>query len=318
VLKKFLIAVLFVFPIYLVAQNVDSFKLTAVNSNSYFTPPNNVLSEIHKGRTIGVSSGIGTVWAGSMIGLHSIWYKGVEKSSWHTFDDSREWLQMDKAGHLYTANKISNLTGELYQWAGWKNSSAALMGFGVGMGYLFTLESLDATGKDWGFSWSDIGANTLGSGLYLAQQLGWKEQRLILKFSYTHSPYAQYRPNTLGATFPERLLKDYNGQTYWLSVSPGTFMKNSRFPKWLCFSVGYGIDGKLHGHDNVYTIEYNGENLTFNAKRQLLFSLDIDFSRIPIKQRWLKAIVKQFNYIKLPFPTIILTGNQWGGRWLYF
>lgn len=294
---------------------------SSVNMNDRSVPPVSLslMAKINKSRTIGVSTGIGVVWAGSMIGLHSIWYKGMEKSVWHTFDDSKEWLQMDKAGHLYTANKISNLTGELYQWSGWKNNSAALMGFGVGLGYLFTLESLDATGKDWGFSWSDMGANTLGSGLYLAQQLGWKEQRLILKFSYTHSPYAKYRPNTLGATFPERLLKDYNGQTYWLSISPGTFMKKSSgFPKWLCFSVGYGIDGKLHGNDDVYTVEHNGESLTFHAKRQLLFSLDIDFSRLPIKQRWLKAIVKQFNYLKLPFPTIILTGNQWQGRWFYF
>ena len=61
-----------------------------------------------KGRTIGVSTGIGAVWAGSMIGLHGIWYKGMERSKWHTFDDSREWLQMDKAGHVYTANKISD------------------------------------------------------------------------------------------------------------------------------------------------------------------------------------------------------------------
>lgn len=276
------------------------------------------LPGISKGRTIGVSSGIGIVWAGSMIGLSQVWYKGMEKSSWHTFDDSREWLQMDKAGHLYTANKISALTGDLYRWAGWKNSSAALMGFGISTGYLLTFECLDATGKDWGFSWSDIGANTLGSGLYLAQQLGWKEQRLILKFSYYHSPYAQYRPNVLGKTFPERLLKDYNGQTYWVSTSPGTFLKNSKFPKWLCFSVGYSIDGKLHGSDNVYTVEQNGESITFHAKRQLLFSLDIDFSRLPIKKPWLKAIVKQFNYLKLPFPAIVLTGSQWSGHWIYF
>lgn len=271
-----------------------------------------------KGRTIGVSTGIGVVWAGSMIGLSQVWYKGMEKTPWHTFDDSREWLQMDKAGHLYTANKIGILTGDLYQWAGWKNQSAAWMGFGVGMGYMLTLECLDASGKEWGFSWSDVGANTLGASMYLAQQLGWKEQRVLMKFSYTNSPYAKYRPEALGKTFPERLLKDYNGQTYWMSVSPGTFMKNGKFPKWLCFSVGYSIDGKLHGSDNVYTVEHNGESLTFHAQRQFLFSMDIDFSRLPIKKPWLKAIVKQFNYLKLPFPAIVITGNKWGGSWLYF
>jgi len=277
--------------------------------STIITPP------FRKGRTIGVSTGIGAVWAGSMIGLHGIWYKGMERSKWHTFDDSREWLQMDKAGHVYTANKISGLTYDLYRWAGWQNKSAAWMGFGVSMGYLFTLESLDATGKEWGFSWSDMGANTLGSGLFLAQQLIWKEQRFVLKFSYSHSPYAQHRPKTLGSTFPERLLKDYNGQTYWLSFTPATFFENTKFPKWLCLSVGYGVDAKLNGIANEFTT-IDGE--TFTAKRQMLLSLDIDFSKLPIKKPWLKAIVKQFNYLKLPFPTLILTGNEWTGKWLYF
>lgn len=209
--------------------------------------------------------------------------------------------------------------GDLYKWSGWKNEYAALMGFGVGFGYQFTLECLDATGKKWGFSWSDMGANFLGSGVYLAQQLAWEDQRFLLKFSYHNSPYAQYRPNTLGSTFPERLLKDYNGQTYWLSVSPGSFLKNSKFPAWLCFSIGYSVDAKLHGSDNFYTVETDfGTPLTFEAKRQVLFSLDIDFSKLPIKQKWLKAIVKQFNYLKLPFPTIVVTGNKWSGKWIYF
>lgn len=285
---------------------------TDIYDSALFLPP------FRKGRTIGVSTGIGVAWAGSIAGLSHIWYDGMERTPWHTFDDSREWLQMDKAGHFYTANKIATLTGDLYRWSGWKNNSAAWMGFGVGMGYLLSLECLDATGKEWGFSWSDIGANTLGSTVYLAQQLGWKEQRLIFKFSYQNSPYAKYRPELLGKTFPERLLKDYNGQTYWLSASPGTFFKDSKFPKWLCFSIGYGIDAKLHGHNNEYTVSENGTTQTFYAKRQFLFSMDIDFSRIPIKKPWLKAIVKQFNYLKLPFPTIILTGNQWSGRWIYF
>jgi len=272
----------------------------------------------NKGRTIGVSVGVGAAWAGSMIGLHQVWYKGMEKAPFHTFDDSREWMQMDKMGHFYTANKISNLVGDMYTWAGWQNKHAALLGFGVGFGYQFTLECLDAMGQRWGFSWSDMGANTLGAGMYLAQQLAWKEQRFILKFSYHNSPYAQYRPNTLGGTFAERLLKDYNGQTYWMSISPGAFLKNSKFPKWLCFSVGYGVEAKLHGIDDVYTVSTGNSALTFKAQRQVLFSLDIDFSKIPIKNKWLKAIVKQFNYLKLPFPTLIVTGNKWSGKWLYF
>lgn len=314
---RFVLIKTFIFSILLVP--VVCFSQQTLSDTTFIQPAlQNETNSFRSGRTIGVSAGIGAVWAGSMIGLHSIWYKDMDRSKWHTFDDSREWMQMDKAGHVYTANKISGLTYDLYRWAGWKNNSAAWMGFGVGMGYQFTLECLDATGKDWGFSWSDMGANTIGSGLFLAQQLLWKEQRFIPKFSFSKSLYAVHRPDALGSNFPERLLKDYNGQTYWLSFTPATFIENTRFPKWLCLSVGYGVDAKLHGEKDIYVGGVGTDVQVFHAKRQLLLSLDIDFSKLPIKKPWLKAIVKQFNYLKLPFPTIILTGNQWQGKWIYF
>lgn len=276
---------------------------------------------IHKGRTITVASGISTVWAGSIIGLSQVWYSDANKTSFHFFDDSKNWLQMDKAGHIYAANKISNLTGDLFLWSGMKNKHAAWTGFGVGVGYQLSFELLDAHSSEWGFSWSDIGANVLGSSVYLAQQLTWKEQRILLKFSAHPTEYAQYRPEVLGSSFGERLLKDYNGQTYWLSASPGTFMKNGGFPKWLCFSVGYSVDEKLVGDQEHYS--YSGDLSPnsikeFNSKRELLFSLDIDFSQFDIKRPWLRAIVKQFNYLKLPFPALIITGNKIGGSWIYF
>lgn len=275
----------------------------------------------HRGRTMAITSGISTVWAGSIIGLSQVWYNDVNKTSFHFFDDSKNWLQMDKAGHVYAANKISNLTGDLFRWSGMKNKPAAWTGFGVGIGYQLSFELLDAHSSEWGFSWSDMGANVLGSSVYLAQQLTWEEQRILLKFSAHSTEYAQYRPEVLGSSFGERLLKDYNGQTYWLSASPGTFMKNGGFPKWLCFSVGYSVDEKLVGDQEqyIYFSDSSPNSIKeFNSKRELLFSLDIDFSQFDIKRPWLRAIVKQFNYLKLPFPALIITGNKVGGSWIYF
>lgn len=271
---------------------------------------------LHTGRLTATGVGIGTLWTGSIIGLSQVWY-GEEKTKWHAFDDSRNWLQMDKVGHVYTANKISILTGDLFRWSGMSNKRAAWIGFGIGTGYQLTFEMLDAYSPEWGFSWSDVGANTLGSAIYLGQQLGWKEQRFHLKFSAHLSPYAQYRPEVLGSGIAERLLKDYNGQTYWLSVSPGTF-GNNRFPKWLCFSIGYSADQKLVGDQDYYEVIESGEPLAFNAKRQFLFSLDIDFSRIPVKRPWLKVLIGQLNYLKIPFPALIVTGNTISVNGFYF
>src|SRR5687768_15141332 len=39
----------------------------------------------------------------SLVALNNAWYKGYAKTSFHTFNDSREWLQLDKSGHAWGA-----------------------------------------------------------------------------------------------------------------------------------------------------------------------------------------------------------------------
>ncbi len=278
-------------------------------SQSFLTPSDS----LNKGRLIGVSSSVATVWAGSMIGLSQVWYKDIPKSKFHTFDDSKEWLQMDKAGHFYAAYKINQLTSELFIWSGLNEKASLLLGTGISIGYQTTFEFFDGYSKDWGFSWSDMAANAVGSFSYFGQQLAWGEERIIPKFSTYPSEFAAIRPEVLGSTFGESFLKDYNGQTYWLSFSLGTFFKNSRIPKWACISIGYSVNEKLVGDSETYFDSVTG--ITYSAKRELKLSLDIDFSKLPIKKPWLKAIVKQFNYLKIPFPTVIYRGNKFIGSW---
>jgi hypothetical protein len=265
-------------------------------------------------RLVITSSSIGTLWAGSIIALQQIWYSNVQKSSFHTFNDANNWMQMDKAGHVYTANKLSLLSGELYEWSGMKPKKAALIGSCIGLGYQTSLELLDAYSVDWGFSWADMTANAAGSIIYLGQELAWNEQRFYLKFSYHPTEYAALRPAVLGANFQERILKDYNGQTYWLSFNPFLFTQNSSFPKWICLSFGYSANAKLVGDSDTYT----QGTTTYLAKREFLLSFDVDFSRLPIKKPWLKAVVKQFNYIKIPFPALMLSDGKLRASGIYF
>ena len=270
----------------------------------------------NKKRFIGTSIGIGGTWAGGMIGLNQIWYSQINKSPWNSFDDSKNWLQMDKVGHFYTAHKINALTTEMYEWAGVKSKNAIWYGFGVSLGFQTTLEFFDAYTEEWGWSWSDMAANTLGSTGYLVQKLIWDEQRIIPKFSYSPTEFAAIRPNVLGSTFAERLLKDYNGQTYWLSFSPGTFLKNSKIPKWACLSIGYSAHEKLVGSEPSFIDPLTG--LEYNEQRELLFSLDIDFSRIPVKRPWLRVVLKQLNYVKIPFPALLIRNGHLIARPFYF
>jgi hypothetical protein len=273
---------------------------------------------LNKGRLAGASIGIGTLWAGSMAGLYHVWYSKTERSSFHTFDDSKNWLQMDKIGHTYTAYKITEVTFDLFQWSGLERKKSLIIGSATGWGYQATLEMFDAYSADWGFSWADMASNTAGTALFLGQELAWKEQRLLPKFSYSPTEYAQYRPEVLGSTHAERLLKDYNGQTYWLSASPGTFFTNSNFPKWLCFSLGYSADERLVGDQSMFTGNLNGVDRDFESKREFLLSMDIDLTRLNVKKPWLKLVCKQLNHLKIPFPTLRFIDGSIKGHFLYF
>lgn len=279
-----------------------------INCSSAQEDSLNIASTLNKNRLIGVSSGVTAVWAGSMIGLGHVWYSEVNKTSWHSFDDSKNWLQMDKAGHFYTAHKISQLNYGLFRWTGLNENTNIAISSGISFGYQFTLEMLDAFSEEWGFSWSDMAANLLGTGSFALQQIFWKEERIIPKFSYSPSSYAKYRPEVLGSSFAESLLKDYNGQTYWLSFSPFTFIDNDRLPKWLCLSVGYSVNAKLVGSEETYYDPMT--TLNFTSSRELVFSLDIDFNKLNIKRKWLKTMLKQLNYLKVPFPAVVFRKGE--------
>lgn len=289
------------------------FSANLLFGQTSFLAPSDSLS---KKRLIPISIGTGSVWAGSMIGLSEIWYNDYDKTKFHTFNDGANWLQMDKAGHIYTNYQISQFSGNLFKWSGMKSTNAAILGTGIGLGFQSTLEIFDGYSSGWGFSWYDMAANTVGAGIYLGQELAWKEQRFLLKFSYHPTEFAALRPEILGSNFQERLLKDYNGQTYWVSFNPFLFTKNTSIPKWICLSFGYSVNNKIVGDKESYSDPVNMNS--YLSQRELIFSFDIDFSRIPVRKKWLKTVFKQLNYLKLPFPSLIIRDGKLIGSALYF
>lgn len=261
------------------------------------------------------SSVITGCYSGSLLALYQVWYKKSNQSTFHYFNDGNLWLQMDKVGHAYTSYQISSFTNGMFEWAGCSNKRAAILSGGIGLGYQTTLEVFDGLSSDWGFSWYDMSANVLGSMIFTSQEIIWKEQRILPKFSYHPTDFAKVRPEILGSTFTERLLKDYNGQTYWLSFSPFQYFKHSKIPKWLCLSVGYSAHEKLKGDASTYT-DANG--VVFKAQREWLMSFDIDFGKIPAKRPFVKKALKQLNYLKIPFPALMLRNGIVHGIPLYF
>lgn len=271
-----------------------------------------------RARKIVFGTACGAAAAGSLIYLNKAWYQPYASSKFHWFNDDGEWLQMDKAGHCFTTYQTGRLMMQSMRWAGFSEAQSTFIGGASGFAYMTAIEIMDGFSGGWGFSWGDMGMNAAGSALATAQQFFWKEQRISLKFSFHQTTYPQYRPKLLGSDLSEQILKDYNGQTYWLSVNVASFLpKETRFPRWLNIAAGYGAEGMISG-DNGYVYVTGGTIIGNNRYRKILLSLDIDFARIKTKNKFLKSIFSFINCFKLPFPALEFNPSGTRAHLLYF
>ena len=264
-------------------------------------------------------------YGGSLILLNEAWYKQYPKTSFHVYNDAGEWLQMDKVGHAWAAYNTSRATTAMWQWAGMDEKNAVLTGSLSGFAYLTVIELLDAHSEKWGWSWADIGANFSGSSLFAVQQLAWKEQRIQFKFSSQKKQYTadlRVRADELfGQSLPERLLKDYNGQTYWLSFNLNSFLPENNLPAWLNLAVGYGAEGMFGGYENIAfdkngTVRFSRPDIKRN--RQWYLSPDIDLTKIKTRSKTLRVILAALNTVKIPAPALEVSNGKLRGRWLAF
>jgi len=262
-----------------------------------FLTPSDSLHTARKNLVVGSEAGLAAV---GLIGLNQLWYSDYPKSGFHFINDNSEWMQMDKAGHLFSTYHLGRFGSELLEWSGAGKKSQLIYGSTLGFAFLTVVEVFDGYSAEWGASWGDVVANATGTALYVSQELLWEEQRVTPKFSFHTTPYAGLRPNVLGSSLNEQILKDYNGQTYWLSANIYSFAKSSRIPKWLNVAAGYGAEGMITGKDELVNTIFFPQKTRI---RQYYLSLDVDLTRIKTKSHTLKTFFSIFNTIKIPAPT---------------
>ena len=272
---------------------------------------------LNKPRLYLVTGSWAAIYGTALVGLNYAWYQQYERVPFHTFNDWPEWNQMDKAGHVWTAYMETRWTAQALTWSGVKPEVADIAAAGTGLLFQTTLEMLDAGSAKWGFSWSDMGANVAGTALHFTQEKLWNEQRVSVKFSFHPVDYNKQlsnydealreRVNNLyGANSIEKALKDYNGQTYWLSVNMNSFAQSFK-PKWLNIAVGYGANNMLGGVQNKWLTNGEPHDYTYvKRKRELYLSPDIDFTKIPINSPTVKTIFELLNVVKFPAPALML------------
>ena len=262
------------------------------------------------------AGGIAAGMTGTILLLDQAWYADHERAPLHTFNDGAEWLQMDKAGHLFSSYTLGSWGHQLLDRCDPGSRKALWYGSATGLVFLTAVEVLDGTSEAWGFSWWDMAANVSGYGLYTGQELAWGEQRLRLKLSARQTDYAAMRPALLGESAVERYLKDYNGHTLWLSANMHSFMPDSKLPTWLNLALGYGADGMITAFEPEGPEALGGDLI---RQRRFFLAPDIDLTRIPTKSKALRTVLFVLNSIKIPTPALELNGSgRIQGHWLYF
>lgn len=299
------------------AQNLLSLRYS--DSTSLFEK-----DQKHK-RTKIVIAGNAIAYGGTMVALYTAWYKNYPQTGFHFFNDNKEWLQVDKVGHAWSAYNEGRASIQMWSWAGLQHKNAVWIGGLSGLAYQSIIEVLDGFSSEWGFSWGDYLANISGSSLLIGQELGWEEQRILFKFSATRRNYESgllnKRANSIyGSSLPERILKDYNAQTYWLSANLKSFFKKTNLPSWLNIAIGYGAEGMFGAVNNTWTdangIAYNENNI--KRYRQFYVAPDIDFTRIKTRSKILKTTFFMLNSLKFPAPSIEFSDRKIKFNWIGF
>ena len=270
------------------------FTINSQGQNSSFFKKSDTLN-IKRRNTVIIAET--TLAVGTLIALNQLWYSNHPKSSFHFKNDNHQWKQMDKIGHVMTSYYVGKTGMNALDWAGVSKKNQLIYGATFGFTFLTAVEVLDGFSQKWGASWGDILANASGTGLLVGQELLWEEQRIILKYSFSQTDFANKRPNVLGENYLQQALKDYNGQTYWLSANIWSFNKESNFPKWLNVAFGYGAHGMLYGVTPNSLVSQD-------PYRQFYLSLDVDLTKIKTNSKFLKTLFATINFIKIPAPTL--------------
>jgi uncharacterized protein YfiM (DUF2279 family) len=237
----------------------------------------------------------GAGYAAGLVALNHVWYEDTGRQSFRFFNDNAEWKQLDKAGHFFNSFQLSAFTSRMLRNCDMTERKADIAGALSGFLLVLPIEIFDGFSVGYGASLGDVVADAAGPAFFLGQQIAWGEIRIHPKLSFHRTGYAPMRPTLLGDDLLSEIVKDYNGQTYWLSVDMDKFIK---FPQWLNFAAGYGA------HEMIFARDAQNEAVGYHPFRQYYLAVDIDLSGIKSRSRFVKTLLYVANMLRLPAPAL--------------
>jgi uncharacterized protein YfiM (DUF2279 family) len=218
-------------------------------------------------------------------------------SDFHLKQDLNTWRGMDKFFHAFGSYQFLALLYQTNKWTGMKDKRALNLAFWESTLFGTTKEYCDGRIDVGGWSWYDIEMNFTGNLFFYLQQRFLNKQLIQYKYSYGNSHLQHYYPETLGSSWKNYWFRDYNGQTFWVSVSLGNMnLTQNKWLKPIAFCLGYGADNLIY--------ELSNKNIDLKRYSQLYLGLDIDLTQIETKNKFLKTTFLLLNRLRFPLPSI--------------
>ena len=253
-----------------------------------------------------IKLGVGITYTAAMSVLAYSWYnyKEAKIATFHVFNDNGEYLQMDKFSHAFATYHIGSKTFIGLRRAGVPENKAILYSSLSGFLLWTPIELVDGFFDVYGFSPGDVVANASGSALFGLQQAIFKEQIIKMKFSFFPTDFKKYsdKAQRKGRLSFAGHIFDYNAQTYWFSGNLHKVFYQA--PPWLCVSVGVGAKGMVDMFKNPLVNPQGLPLPQFERYKQILFSLDIDLTKVKTRNHTLKKVFNTLNMLKIPAPTL--------------
>lgn len=243
---------------------------------------------------------VGGTTLGGFIGGYffqqNLWWKG-EQSAFH-FDWDHDWryaLGSDKLGHFYFPYAVTTIYAQAFAWSGVDTTSSLWLAAGLATAHQTFVEVRDGFSKEWGFSWGDFTANTLGAAYPVAQAYVPALRNIDFKVSYY--PSAVFKSGGYGA-----IIDDYESTYHWASINVHGLLPPSMqrwYPSWLNIAVGHSV---------------RDLNAPGGGHHELYLSLDWNLEGLPGDGWFWRLLKKNFNLYHLPAPAVKIAPNAvWYG-----
>ena len=219
-----------------------------------------------------------------------MWWKG-EKSVFHS-NWTQDWnyaLCSDKYGHFYFGHLISTIYSDAFYWSGFKRSTSNYLAFGWTFTYQTFLEIRDGFSKNYGFSWGDFVANTLGASVIVLE-----DQLPTLKdfdFKISYFPSERFKSDS-----HSYIIDDYESTYNWISYDIENILPKSiseYWPEFVNLAIGHSVKNLDHSYRD----------------HEFYLSLDWDIEDLPGDSKFLKSLKKYLNLYHFPAPAIRIYPN---------